>query len=125
MRILVVGGGFGGLEVIGRLERRLRARTDVELVLVSDKTYLLFTPLLPQVASSLVEPRHILQPIRDIRGRRRFRFRRDRVGFRKQVQVALDWWLAGLFSRDTAIMREPRRCPVCTRVHARGETWAA
>src|SRR5207245_495162 len=41
--------------------------------------YLLFTPLLPQVASSLVEPRHIVQPIRDIRGARRFRFRRDTV----------------------------------------------
>src|SRR5262249_55704435 len=36
-------------------------------------------PLLPQVASSLVEPRHIVQPIRDIRGARRFRFRRDTV----------------------------------------------
>jgi NADH dehydrogenase len=61
------------------LERRLGGRTDVELLLVSDKNYLLFTPLLPQVASSLVEPRHIIQPIRDIRGSRRFRFRRDRV----------------------------------------------
>jgi NADH:quinone reductase (non-electrogenic) len=47
--------------------------------LVSDRNYVLFTPLLPQVASSLVEPRHIIQPIRDIRGQRRFRFRRDRV----------------------------------------------
>jgi NADH:ubiquinone reductase (H+-translocating) len=61
------------------LERGLRGRTDVEILLVSDRNYLLFTPLLPQVASSLVEPRHIIQPIRDIRGRRRFRFRRDTV----------------------------------------------
>src|SRR5919106_613653 len=61
------------------LERRLGARADVELLLVSDRNYLLFTPLLPQVASSLVEPRHIIQPIRDIRGARRFRFRRDWV----------------------------------------------
>ncbi|HEY3068628.1 MAG TPA: NAD(P)/FAD-dependent oxidoreductase [Methylomirabilota bacterium] len=79
MRIVVLGGGFAGLETIRLLERRLHARADVEIVLVSDKNYLLFTPLLPQVASSLVEPRHIVQPIRDIRGRRRFRFRRDRV----------------------------------------------
>src|SRR5262245_22979665 len=61
------------------LERKLGRRPDVELLLVSDRNYLLFTPLLPQVASSLVEPRHIIQPIRDIRGRRAFRFRRDRV----------------------------------------------
>jgi NADH dehydrogenase len=76
-RIVVVGGGFGGIEAIRRLERRLGGRPDVELLLISDHNYLLFTPLLPQVASSLVEPRHIIQPIRDIRGSRRFRFRRD------------------------------------------------
>jgi NADH dehydrogenase len=78
-RIVVLGGGFAGLEAIGVLERRFRGRADVDLLLVSDRNYLLFTPLLPQVASSLVEPRHIIQPIRDLRGRRRFRFRRDEV----------------------------------------------
>lgn len=78
-RIVVLGAGFAGLEAMRVLERRLRRRDDVELLLVSDVNYLLFTPLLPQVASSLVEPRHIIQPIRDIRGLRRFRFRRDRV----------------------------------------------
>jgi NADH dehydrogenase len=78
-RIVVLGGGFAGLEAMRVLERRLGARPDVELLLVSDRNHLLFTPLLPQVASSLVEPRHIVQPVRDIRGARRFRFRRDRV----------------------------------------------
>jgi NADH dehydrogenase len=78
-RIVVLGGGFAGLEAMRGLERRLGGRPDVELLLISDRNYLLFTPLLPQVASSLVEPRHIIQPIRDIRGARRFRFRRDRV----------------------------------------------
>jgi NADH dehydrogenase len=78
-RVVVLGGGFAGLEAIRGLERGLGGRGDVEILLVSDRNYLLFTPLLPQVASSLVEPRHIIQPIRDIRGARRFRFRRDRV----------------------------------------------
>jgi NADH dehydrogenase len=78
-RIAVLGGGFAGLEAMRVLERRLGKRDDVELLLVSDRNYLLFTPLLPQVASSLVEPRHIIQPIRDLRGGRRFRFRRDEV----------------------------------------------
>lgn len=79
-RVVVLGGGFAGLETLRCLEEGLGSRTDVELTLVSDQNYLLFTPLLPQVASSMVEPRHIIQPIRDIRGRRRrFRFRRDRV----------------------------------------------
>ena len=78
-RIVVLGGGFGGLEAVRVLDKRLGGRRDIELLLVSDKNYVLFTPLLPQVASSLVEPRHIVQPIRDIRGARHFRFRRDHV----------------------------------------------
>jgi NADH:ubiquinone reductase (H+-translocating) len=79
IRVVVLGGGFAGMEAMRVLERRLRGRPDVELWLVSDRNYLLFTPLLPQVASSLVEPRHIVQPVRDIRGARHFRFRRDRA----------------------------------------------
>jgi NADH:ubiquinone reductase (H+-translocating) len=79
MRIVVLGGGFAGMEAIRVLERRLEQRADVDILVISDRNYLLFTPLLPQVASSMVEPRHIVQPIRDIRGSRRFRFRRDTV----------------------------------------------
>lgn len=79
MRVVVLGGGFGGMEAIRVLERRLGQREDIDLLLVSDQNYLLFTPLLPQIASSRVEPRHIIQPVRDIRARRRFRFLRDRV----------------------------------------------
>jgi NADH dehydrogenase len=36
------------------------------------------------------------------------------AGLRKQIQVALDWGLAQLFPRDSAIMRQPQRCPLCT-----------
>jgi NADH dehydrogenase len=79
MRIVVLGGGFAGMEAIRVLERLLEQRADVDILVISDRNYLLFTPLLPQVASSMVEPRHIVQPIRDIRGSRRFRFRRDTV----------------------------------------------
>src|SRR5437762_8898749 len=79
MRIVVLGGGFAGMEAVRVLERRLHDRSDVEILLISDRNYLLFTPLLPHVASSMVEPRHIVQPLRDIRGSRRFRFRRDTV----------------------------------------------
>jgi NADH dehydrogenase len=78
-RVVVLGGGFAGVETIRCLDKELGGRRDVEITLVSDRNYLLFTPLLPQVGSSLVEPRHIIQPIRDLRGSRGFRFRRDRV----------------------------------------------
>jgi hypothetical protein len=35
------------------------------------------------------------------------------VGFRKQLQVAVDWGLAQFFPRDTAMMRRVSRCAVC------------
>jgi NADH dehydrogenase len=35
------------------------------------------------------------------------------VGFKKQVQVALDWMLGTIFPRDAAIIRRPRRCKLC------------
>jgi NADH:ubiquinone reductase (H+-translocating) len=48
------------------------------------------------------------------------------VGFRKQLQVALDWSLAGAFPRDSAIMRPPPRCPICGAVNtAAGKREAA
>ncbi|MBI2956656.1 MAG: FAD-dependent oxidoreductase, partial [Acidobacteria bacterium] len=78
-RIVVLGGGFGGLEAIIELEKRFRCQPGVELWLVSENNYFMFTPLLPQVVSSYIEPRHIIQSIRDIRRHRRFRFLRARV----------------------------------------------
>jgi len=70
---------FGGLEATADLDRMFRGDPDVEIVLISDQNYLLFTPLLPQIASSYTDPRHIVQAVREIRGKRSFQFRRDTV----------------------------------------------
>lgn len=78
-RIIVLGAGFGGLEAMVELERRFRDDPSVELLLVNENNFFLFTPLLPQIVSSYIEPRHIVQNIRDIRHQRRFRFLRARV----------------------------------------------
>ncbi len=74
-RVVVLGGGFGGLEAVIGLERLLPKED--QILLVSERNFLLFTPLLPQIASSNIDPRHIVQTVRDIRGKRRFGFRRD------------------------------------------------
>ncbi len=79
MRVVVVGAGFGGMEAMARLEARLRWRPDIPLTLVSDQNYLLFTPLLPQIVSCYIEPRHIIQTVRDVRRNRRFDFLREEV----------------------------------------------
>src|SRR6476646_7781831 len=78
-RIVVVGAGFGGLEATTDLDRKFRGDAGIEIVLISDQNYLLFTPLLPQIASSYTDPRHIVQAVREIRGKRKFRFRREAV----------------------------------------------
>ncbi len=78
-RIVVLGAGFGGLQATIELGRIFRREPDKEILLVNDQNFFLFTPLLPQIASSYINPRHIVQAVRDIRGRRRFRFRRDDV----------------------------------------------
>ncbi|MEM3064859.1 MAG: NAD(P)/FAD-dependent oxidoreductase [Candidatus Nitrosotenuis sp.] len=65
-RILVLGGGFAGVECTRKLESYFKHNPDIELVLVSEDNFLLFTPMLPQVASGMIETRHIIIPIRTI-----------------------------------------------------------
>jgi len=78
-RVVVLGGGFGGLEAMVELERRFRRDPSVDLLLVSEHNFFLFTPLLPQIVSSYIEARHIVQSLRDIRRHRRFRVLRARA----------------------------------------------
>jgi NADH dehydrogenase len=63
-RVLVLGGGFAGVETVKALERRLGRRQDVEIWLVSRDNFMLFTPLLPEVCSGVLEPRHVVAPLR-------------------------------------------------------------
>jgi NADH dehydrogenase len=59
--VLVLGGGFGGLQCARRL-----ARAPVDVLLVDRNNYHLFTPLLYQVASSLLNPSEISFPLRHV-----------------------------------------------------------
>ncbi len=63
-RIVILGGGFGGVFAAKRLERIFAGSKDVEILLISEKNYLLFTPMLPEVPSSSIEAKHIVSPIR-------------------------------------------------------------
>src|SRR3984957_3282923 len=63
-RILILGGGFGGVYTARHLERLCKGRTDVEIVLVSRDNFLLMTPLLFEVFSGTLELRHCCFPIR-------------------------------------------------------------
>jgi NADH dehydrogenase len=72
MRIVVLGGGFGGVATVRHLERTLRRRTDVEITLVSRENFFVLTPLLFEACSGRLELRHCAQPIRAALRRARF-----------------------------------------------------
>lgn len=65
-KIVILGGGFAGVECARQLESDFGNNPEIELVMVSEDNFLLFTPMLPQVASGMIETRHIVLPIRTI-----------------------------------------------------------
>src|SRR4249920_2628897 len=71
-RIVILGGGFGGVYTARHLERLFRHRSDVEIVLVSRDNFLVMTPLLFEVCSGALDARHCSFPIRAFLGTTRF-----------------------------------------------------
>jgi NADH:quinone reductase (non-electrogenic) len=70
-RIVILGAGFGGLATAIRLgKERVKAR----VTLVSRRNFHLFTPLLYQSATGLVDPDHIAQIVRPTARKHHFAF---------------------------------------------------
>lgn len=63
-RILILGGGFGGLYAALRLDKTLAKDPDCEVTLVNETNYTLFTPMLHEVAASDIDPTNIINPFR-------------------------------------------------------------
>ena len=65
-RILILGGGFGGVYVAVHLGRILSAEEleRTEIALVNRENYIVFQPLLPEVISGSVALNHVIAPIR-------------------------------------------------------------
>jgi hypothetical protein len=72
MRILILGGGFAGIEVLNRLQKAFQDDVRIDITLVSRDNFFLFTPMLPEVSSGSIETRHIVTPIRTFCKRARF-----------------------------------------------------
>ena len=66
IRILVLGGGFGGVYTALHLERMLAKRSGVEITLVSRENFFLFTPMLHEIAASDLDITHIVSPLRTL-----------------------------------------------------------
>ncbi len=65
-RILILGGGFGGIYAALEFERILRRHSSVVVTLVTRDNYFLFTPLLHEVAASDLELSAVVNPLRKL-----------------------------------------------------------
>ena len=94
-RILILGGGFGGLYTALELEKALANNSSFEVVLVNRENFFLFTPMLHEIAASDLDFTHIVNPLRKLLQRVEF--------FHGEVQ-AID-----LQSRNVCIVHGPKR----------------
>jgi NADH dehydrogenase len=77
-QVVVLGGGFAGLHLVRRLERRLR-RDEAAVTLVDRQNYHLFTPLLYQVSTGELPPHAVAYPLRDATAPAGFQFMQSEV----------------------------------------------
>ena len=65
-RIVILGGGFGGVYAAIHLEKLLAGQHTVEICLVSRDNFFLFTPMLHEIAASDLEITNIINPLRKL-----------------------------------------------------------
>ena len=78
-RLLVLGGGFGGLDVVRAVGQSRQARGYWDTLLVDKENFFQFNPLLPAVAVGAVETRHIVYPLREMARMRHIRFHKNKA----------------------------------------------
>jgi len=89
-RVVILGGGFGGLYTAFEMERLIGSDSTIEVTLVNRDNFFLFTPMLHEVAASDLDMTHIVNPIRKLLKRVQF-FQGDveRISLeRKVVEVS-------------------------------------
>jgi NADH dehydrogenase len=65
-RVLILGGGFGGMYAALEFERSLTRGIEVDVTLVNHDNFFLFTPMLHEVAASDLDITNIVSPIRKL-----------------------------------------------------------
>src|SRR5678815_850241 len=78
-RLVILGGGFGGLDVARLVSRSRGALEYWDPVLIDKENYFQFNPLLPAVAVGSVETRHIVYPLREMARHRHIRFQKNKA----------------------------------------------
>ena len=72
-RVLILGGGFGGVTTAQELSKLFKRDRSVEITLVNRDNYFVFVPLLASAAAGSIEPLHVVVPIRRLIPRVQFR----------------------------------------------------
>lgn len=96
-RILILGGGFGGLYTALGLEKALAGDSSVEITLVNRENFFLFTPMLHEIAASDLDFTHIVNPLRKLLKKVKF--------FHGEVQTI------NFQSRSVRVFHGPERHP--------------
>lgn len=65
-QIVIIGGGFGGIETFNRLHRLMHKRRGIDVTLIDRKNYFLFTPMLHELATGSIGRNHVTQPLREM-----------------------------------------------------------
>lgn len=71
-KIIILGGGFGGLYAALEFEKHIARGEDLDVTLVNRDNFFLFTPMLHEVAASDLDPTHIVNPIHKLLKRVKF-----------------------------------------------------
>ena len=71
-KVLILGGGFGGLYAALRMEKTLARDPNVQVTLVNRENFFLFTPMLHEVAASDLDLSNIVSPVRTLLKRVQF-----------------------------------------------------
>lgn len=65
-RVVIIGGGFGGIETFHRLHHLMHRRRGIDVTLIDRKNYFLFTPMLHELATGSIGRNHVTQPLREM-----------------------------------------------------------
>lgn len=65
-KILILGGGFGGINTLQFAQNKFKCDPNIKSSLVSQDNYFVYTPMLTQVTSGLINPNDTTVPIRKL-----------------------------------------------------------
>ncbi len=78
-KIVIIGGGFGGIYTAKHLLKQFKNNKEIEITLINKENYFLFTPMLHEVATGGLNRYHITESIRDILYAQNFHFLKAEV----------------------------------------------